>query len=183
MDNSAPKKKMTINELVLAWVEDEYCYVPIFMIQQLAKIRPLDKVGIKNLLGMIQSAGYNSQSVLTLRAPLVRKHVRFTSDDKKAQLAGNWVKPWTEKEEEQWANDGFASLYGCVDGAHRLVVLEILRDMPSHPTYDKYFLAPVVILRKNIPEALVIAIASRKKPFPYVGQLGNQEAALCLLSS
>ena len=55
-----------------------------------------------------------------------------------------------------------AFLYGVIDGAHRLWALLYLVQDDAHPKYTLEYLVPCQVMKKEMPEELIIAIATRK---------------------
>ena len=58
--------------------------------------------------------------------------------------------------------DDTDNFYGVVDGAHRLGGLMLLVADEDYPKYTLDFLVPCQVLKGDIPDELVIAIASRE---------------------
>ena len=116
---------------------------------------------------MISKSGYDQNSVLKVKAPENRKHVNWGIDAKLKQIDEGleYKALWTEeltvpKFGEE--SDDVEDCYGVIDGAHRFWALVLLVEDPAFPNYTANFLVPCQIMRNNIPDELVIAIATRE---------------------
>jgi hypothetical protein len=164
--------KRPLNDLSLTLVMDAYCFLPVGMIVELAKIRPVQSAGVMKLKGMIASSGYDRNSVLKVRAPLTGEHTHWGFEYLKKQATeGEEISKadWDEmlagvilKGTNDWTEAEMAYLYGLIDGAHRLMALLLLVEDPKYPEYTLEYLVPCQVMCNTLPEELMIAIATRK---------------------
>ena len=164
------KPKPTINEVAMKYVKDVLCYLPLGLLVEYAKIRPVQHAGALNLKLMIATAGYDQNSVIKVRAPADRIHIHWgieylkrQSSDGKATDKDGWEEMLgglvLKKPADRTAED-LAFLYGVVDGAHRVGALSLLVDDPEYPQYTLHYLVPCQVLVFDMPEELSIALAT-----------------------
>ena len=164
--------KKTLNALTLEHVHTISCFLPIGLLMEYAKIRPVQKAGVLNLKLMIGENGYDLTSVLKVRAPASGPDIQWDMSYKLKQAQGG-----DGIEEKEWETllggrelkmpllltaADLAFLYGVIDGAHRLWALFALVEDPAFPGYTLQFLVPCQVMKNSIPEELSLAIASRK---------------------
>lgn len=164
--------KKTLNALTLEHVHTISCFLPIGLLMEYAKIRPVQKAGVLNLKLMIGENGYDLTSVIKVRAPASGPDIQWDMSFKKKQAeggAGIEQKDWENlldgrdlKMPEMLKEADLAFLYGVIDGAHRLWALFALVEDPLFPGYTLQFLVPCQVMKHTIPEELALAIASRK---------------------
>ena len=168
-----------VNDLAVGFIKDAYCYIPIGMLTQYAKIRPVQSAGVQKLKNLIRTAGYDQNSVIKVRAPAGRVHVHWGVEKRQEQIAGTLPSstsgsdsPWDEmlsgfvlKRPGEYTEEEKKSLYGVVDGAHRYVGMIDLVDDPLSPGITLDYLVPCTILDKDVPEELINAIATRELIF------------------
>jgi hypothetical protein len=164
--------KKTLNALTLEHVHNISCFIPVGLLMEYAKIRPVQKAGVSNLKMMIGENGYDLTSVIKVRAPASGPDIQWDMSFKKKQAqggAGIEQKDWEKlldgrdlKMPDERTEEDVAFLYGVIDGAHRLWALfELVMD-PDFPGYTLQFLVPCQVMKHSIPEELALAIASRK---------------------
>jgi hypothetical protein len=156
-----------LNELAFKFVEDVFGFIPIGLIREFAKIRPVQNAGVLKLKEMISKSGFNLNSVLKVKSPQKREHQNWGIAEKSKQLQEGveFKAPWTEEltvpkfgEESEDVED----CYGVIDGAHRFWALCLLVEDQAFPNYTADFLVPCQIMKNTIPDELVIAIATRE---------------------
>ena len=67
----------TLNDKVALQVQDALCYIPVGMLMEFARIRPVQNAGVVKLTEMISRAGYAQGSVIKVRAPASRAHLHW----------------------------------------------------------------------------------------------------------
>ena len=164
--------KKTLNALTLEHVHNMSCFIPVGLLMEYAKIRPVQKAGVLNLKLMIGENGYDLTSVLKVKAPASGPDIQWDMSFKLKQAeggAGIDQKDWDNmldgivlKMPEMLKEADLAFLYGVIDGAHRLWALFALVEDPDFPSYTLQFLVPCQVMKNSIPEELALAIASRK---------------------
>ena len=164
--------KKTLNAMTLEHVHNISCFIPVGLLMEYAKIRPVQKAGVLNLKLMIGENGYDLTSVIKVRAPASGPDIQWDMSFKKKQAQGGGgidQKDWDKmldgivlKMPEMLKEADLAFLYGVIDGAHRLWALFALVMDPDFPSYTLQFLVPCQVMKHTIPEELALAIASRK---------------------
>ena len=162
----------TLNDKTSKYVVDAYCMIPLCILVEYAKIRPVQHAGMQKLKKMIATAGYDPNSVLKVRAPPGRDHVHWGFDK-----VGLHAAPDYEYDEEEWgemlggltitgpgnrSSDEEAFMYGIIEGAHRFIALLSLVIDKDQPKYTLQFLVPCQVMSSDMPEELMIAIATRE---------------------
>ena len=114
--------------------------------------------------------------MIKVRAPSSRAHVHWGIEYLVKQAAAGKVitkDEWKEmlgelvlKLPADRSNADLAFMYGVIDGAHRLwaLIACILELDPTKTKYTLEYLVPCQVMFKDMPEELIIGIATRESP-------------------